>query len=223
MASDLQPTLVGPYATQQLHLAIANVQSEVEKATTDLKEMTTPEEYNKLHEALKENITKRREQIMKNNIKKCERDTKDYLYNHVYTWADERAKNRRYEKQDETDTSSRKQIRTMNKNLNNRTIYFLMTLLDLVLSKNYFRFCSKIYLQLQGTLMAKNVMASFGSQFVISDPYVDKIAKWARYVDDVFLMWKGTEIELEHFKDYLHSRHELMSSQLPKAQMLSST
>lgn len=83
---------------QHLHLAINNVQREVNKADQKLKGGTTPDEYNGIHETLKANITKMREQILQNKIKKYERDTKDYRFNRVYSWAENKAKNRRYNK-----------------------------------------------------------------------------------------------------------------------------
>lgn len=83
---------------KHLHLAIDNVQQEVFKAEQELKKGTSPEEYNELHEALKINIKKMREQILQNKIRKYERDTKDYKFNRVYTWAENKMKNWRYNK-----------------------------------------------------------------------------------------------------------------------------
>lgn len=52
-------------------------------------------DYDKIHEELKKNISKMRDQIMSTKIKKFERDNKDYLHNRVYTWAAERGSQRR--------------------------------------------------------------------------------------------------------------------------------
>lgn len=66
------------------------------KADQELKGGTTPDEYNELHETLKTNIAKMRAQILENKIKKYERDTKDYKFNRVYSWAENKMKNRRF-------------------------------------------------------------------------------------------------------------------------------
>lgn len=74
---------------QHLHLAIINVQSEIEKADIELRDSISPGEYDRVHETLKDNFTKLREQILQSKIKKLEMDTKDYMYNRVYLWAEE--------------------------------------------------------------------------------------------------------------------------------------
>lgn len=50
----------------------------------------------KIHEELKKNITKMKDQIISSKMKKFERDNKDYLHNRVYTWAAERGNNDGY-------------------------------------------------------------------------------------------------------------------------------
>lgn len=80
---------------QHLQIAVKNVKVEVEKTEVELKNTSTPEDFNKIHEELKVTIHKLKEQLMANKLKKYERDTKDYLHNKVYTWAEERRKYRR--------------------------------------------------------------------------------------------------------------------------------
>lgn len=50
--------------------------------------------------------------------------------------------------------------------LSNHIISFLMTLLDLVLTRNYFRFGSDVYLQLQGTSIGSPAAPSFANIFM---------------------------------------------------------
>lgn len=64
-----------------------NLKLEVTKVDTELKETSTISEYNKTHEELKANVNKLREQLMTNKFKKFKRDTRDYQFNKVYTWA----------------------------------------------------------------------------------------------------------------------------------------
>lgn len=94
LSNQYSPDLI--YLTvQHLQLAVKNIKLEVEKTDTELKESVTINEYNKTHEELKINMDKPREQLMSNKLKKFERDTKDYQFNKVYKWAEER---RRYRK-----------------------------------------------------------------------------------------------------------------------------
>lgn len=43
------------------------------------------------------------------------------------------------------------------------------------------------------------------------------IAKWLRYVDNIFLLWSGTETELTEFVSYLNSMHPFLKFSLTKS------
>lgn len=75
---------------KHLQAAINKIQEEIVTIEEDIKSTATIAEFNKAHEDIKANIEKMRQQLMQNKIKKFERDTKDYLLNKVYTWADDR-------------------------------------------------------------------------------------------------------------------------------------
>lgn len=56
------------------------------------KEAVALNKYNETHETLKNNINKMREEMLQNKIRKFERDTRDYKFNRVYSWMDDRKK-----------------------------------------------------------------------------------------------------------------------------------
>lgn len=78
-----------------------------------------------------------------------------------------------------------------NLHLSNRKISIIMSLLEVTLSKNYFRFGENFYLQTQGTLMgspavpslANIFMANFEQKYVHSGNHVNNISTWVRYVE----------------------------------------
>lgn len=91
---------------QHLQMAIQNVKQDIEKTDKELKEQITINDYSKIQEELKINIEKLKEQIMKNKLQKFERDTKDYMHDKVYTWAEDRRKYRRTQNQEGRNTQS---------------------------------------------------------------------------------------------------------------------
>lgn len=108
--------------------------------------------------------------------------------------------------------------------LSNREIAFLMTLLDIVLRKNYFRFGDQYYLQLQGTSMGSPVAPSYANVFLshIESRYVlpgsqsGNILAWLRFVDDIFVLWKGDEKALDEFAESLNKIHPLLTFTITK-------
>uniref|UniRef100_A0A8C5QIP1 Reverse transcriptase domain-containing protein n=1 Tax=Leptobrachium leishanense TaxID=445787 RepID=A0A8C5QIP1_9ANUR len=75
---------------------------------------------------------------------------------------------------------------------------FLVDLLRLILSKNYFYFEGTFYLQLQDISMGSNVapsyanlfMDAFEESFVYSDVVFDHfVLTWFRFIDDIFFIW----------------------------------
>ncbi|CAJ0936692.1 unnamed protein product [Ranitomeya imitator] len=93
---------------------------------------------------------------------------------------------------------------------------FIMELLKLVFTKNYFLFGDSFYLQLRGTAMGANmapayaniVMSVLEEDFVYVSHHFGLVAAWWRYIDDVFLIWTGTEELLHDFNKYLNTIDE---------------
>ncbi|CAJ0938138.1 unnamed protein product [Ranitomeya imitator] len=93
---------------------------------------------------------------------------------------------------------------------------FIIQLLELVLTKNYFLFGDTFYLQLRGTAMGANmapayaniVMSVLEEDLVYVSHHFCYVAAWWRYIDDVFLIWTGTEDMLREFHDYLNGIDE---------------
>ncbi|CAH2246426.1 Hypothetical predicted protein [Pelobates cultripes] len=69
---------------------------------------------------------------------------------------------------------------------------FVLQLLELVLSCNYFTFGNDSYANLY--------MAKFEEEFVYPHPLFKSVAVWFRYIDDVFFLWNGSEANLLYFK-----------------------
>lgn len=80
---------------KHLHSAIQHTKAEMEKVDLEFKSATTLVDYKRAHDELKTNVDKMKQQIMQTKLKKFERDTRDYQYDRVYTWSEERAENRR--------------------------------------------------------------------------------------------------------------------------------
>ncbi|CAJ0929694.1 unnamed protein product [Ranitomeya imitator] len=85
---------------------------------------------------------------------------------------------------------------------------FCLTMLDLVLSKNFFMFADQFFIQKVGTVIGSNVappyanifMAFFEENFVYTHHlYIQHSVCWKRFIDDVFLIWKGDELSLTQF------------------------
>ncbi|OCT67848.1 hypothetical protein XELAEV_18039149mg [Xenopus laevis] len=90
---------------------------------------------------------------------------------------------------------------------------FLLTLLQIVLCKNYFLFQDVFFLQTKGTAMGSNVAPSypnlfmdvFENHFVYNNCQFLKNCKcWYRYIDDIFMIWTGRHSELIGFIDGLN-------------------
>lgn len=95
-----------------LYKAVTSIKEEITEIDTECKNQTAPAEYTRLHEELKNNIEKLKNQIMQNKIKKFKRDTCDYQHDRVYTWADERTKYRRMNNKKRTNKQGSEQSTT---------------------------------------------------------------------------------------------------------------
>uniref|UniRef100_A0A803JBV1 Reverse transcriptase domain-containing protein n=1 Tax=Xenopus tropicalis TaxID=8364 RepID=A0A803JBV1_XENTR len=85
-------------------------------------------------------------------------------------------------------------------------VEFLISLLHLVLTCNYFRFEQTFYLQKTGTAMGSNVAPSYANLYMdafecnyILPKYTDNLLLYLRYIDDIFIIWRGDHIGVESF------------------------
>ncbi|CAJ0956156.1 unnamed protein product [Ranitomeya imitator] len=93
-------------------------------------------------------------------------------------------------------------------------LQFCVDLLVLVLNKNFFLFGDQYYIQKTGTAMGSNMappyanifMASFEETYVYTHSLFQKYSiYWKRYIDDVFMIWKGDENLLLQFVSDMNS------------------
>lgn len=90
---------------------------------------------------------------------------------------------------------------------------FIITLLEFVLSKNYFLFEDSFHQQISGTAMGCNVAPSFAVIFINSletnfvyPHHLFKHAKlYLRYIDDIFMVWDDTPESLNEFVIFLNN------------------
>ena len=88
---------------------------------------------------------------------------------------------------------------------------FLITLLTLVLTCNILVFDSDFFVQLIGTSMGTRAAPTFAClfmgamEFIMLQSWTGLQPKmWKRYIDDIFLLWTGTEKELLDFVEHLN-------------------
>jgi hypothetical protein len=94
---------------------------------------------------------------------------------------------------------------------------FLIILLTLVLKLNIFTFNTNLFIQKMGVAMgtrcaptvANIFMGTLEKLILCHAPGLTNIYKkfWRRFIDDIFLIWTGTEKELEDFIIYINSIH----------------
>ena len=88
----------------------------------------------------------------------------------------------------------------------------LLGLLNLVLHRNNFQFNNINYLQIKGVSMVSKVSPSFAILYMgwFEDtyvyPYQQQPLLFARYIDDIFMIWQHMEEELLSFINYLNTR-----------------
>lgn len=103
-----------------------------------------------------------------------------------------------------------------NKNIctswSNQSREFLLGLLEIILTCNYFRFEGEYYIQQKGTAMGSNVaptyanivMANLEEHAVYTSYHFSSVLKWWRYINDVFAVWCGTTESLMEFFSFLN-------------------
>lgn len=91
---------------------------------------------------------------------------------------------------------------------------FSLLLLDTVLNQNYFRFQDKYYLQIKGTAMGANMAPAYAviymswferTKILCNLEWCDKIVCWWRYIDNIFVVWRGNRTELDSFSTHLNT------------------
>ncbi|KAM4012040.1 uncharacterized protein ACNLHF_005390 isoform 1-T3 [Anomaloglossus baeobatrachus] len=91
----------------------------------------------------------------------------------------------------------------------------VLRLLEFSLTHHFFTFKGSFYLQLQGTAMGASFAPAYANLFLglwerdlpLSDreSLMDRVLLWARYIDDIFLIWQGSLVELHQFMSVLNS------------------
>ena len=98
--------------------------------------------------------------------------------------------------------------------LQTKQIEFIMALLKFAAASNYFWFDNEFYKQVTGVAMGAKYAPSLANLFmakweedVIHSEVVSGITLWARYIDDILLLWAGEYQELIQFITGLNSNN----------------
>lgn len=89
---------------------------------------------------------------------------------------------------------------------------FLVELLFWILTCNYLMSGNNFYLQCHGTAMGSNMAPTFANIFLANidedlvhvSHHFGNVLWWWRYIDNVFLIWTGTEAQLQDFFEFLN-------------------
>lgn len=92
----------------------------------------------------------------------------------------------------------------------------ILTLAEKVLSLNYFRFENEFFLQTKGTAMGSPMAPNFANLYVgmleeqkILNPttnnFFSNVLLYKRFIDDIFVLFRGSENSLKSFLEYLNS------------------
>jgi len=89
----------------------------------------------------------------------------------------------------------------------------LTCLLEKVLRLNNFTFNDEHFIQIKGTAMRTRVapnfanvyMGRFEENFVYKTEWSNHVIIWVRFIDDIFLIWKGDRDSLTEFTDHLNN------------------
>uniref|UniRef100_A0A803K106 Reverse transcriptase domain-containing protein n=1 Tax=Xenopus tropicalis TaxID=8364 RepID=A0A803K106_XENTR len=96
-------------------------------------------------------------------------------------------------------------------------VNFFVQILSFILQKNFFKFQDKFYLQIRGTAMGSKVAPAYANSFMswFEEEHVYSNAlftrhccAWWRYIDDVFLLWRGDLESLSVFRDEINVVHQ---------------
>ena len=86
-------------------------------------------------------------------------------------------------------------------------------LVSIVLENNIFEFNEKHYLQIKGTAMGTKMVPAYANLFMGKielklQALTDKIFVWKRFIDDIFIIWTGSQSELTEFLKKANEIHE---------------
>ena len=90
----------------------------------------------------------------------------------------------------------------------------IVDLAELVLRNNNFEFDGKHYLQTLGMAIATKMAPAYANIFM--DRLEQRLLSeaemylWFRYIDDIFMVWLGSESELRDFLNYINAEHETL-------------
>ena len=104
---------------------------------------------------------------------------------------------------------------TLKSTLASSVLQMIAGLMLLILTLNNFIFNGEHYHQIKGTAMgtraapnyANIFMGSFEEKYIYKSTYMRHISYFGRYIDDIFLIWKGTENQLKEFLCKLNRAH----------------
>ena len=102
---------------------------------------------------------------------------------------------------------------------------YLIKLLKLVMEGNIFKFNNEFWTQLIGTSMGTRVAPTYANIFMgkleklmLSHCPADLkpfLHTWKRYIDDILVIWTGTEQQFKEFFNFLNSFHQTMKFDEP--------
>ena len=87
-------------------------------------------------------------------------------------------------------------------------------LLELILECNYFEFFDEKYLQVSGTAMGTRCAPNYAILFMANleeemlQAHHSPPSIWYRFIDDIFMIWNGTETSLNNFLEFLNGYHQ---------------
>ena len=98
-------------------------------------------------------------------------------------------------------------------------VHFLLGLTRWTLYNNIFIFQDRLFRQAKGCAMGACYSPSYAGLYMgkwerdfifdsSKNTFYDKIIYWGRYIDDVFLLWAGSEDELQSFHQYLNETNK---------------
>lgn len=102
---------------------------------------------------------------------------------------------------------------TLSKHNAQHSIEVYLSLLELVLTYNYFEFAENYYLQIHGTSMGTPFAPTYANIFMGSleteflSRCTDKPHTYLRYIDDIFIIWGHGQDSLDKFVTFLNSFH----------------
>uniref|UniRef100_A0A674E9P8 Reverse transcriptase domain-containing protein n=1 Tax=Salmo trutta TaxID=8032 RepID=A0A674E9P8_SALTR len=95
----------------------------------------------------------------------------------------------------------------------------IVTLAEIVLTHNYFMFLNDFFIQTKGTAMGSPMAPNYANLYVgymekqsifnpLKNVFLPNIIIWKRYIDDIFVLWRGDAELLQSFYAFLNSCSE---------------